>query len=132
LRNRLHLCRNQLPATSYFKPAGLSDLIDWCATIAAEAPGLPFYYYDIPSMSGVSFPIDRFLIEGSARIPSLAGVKFTNLDLVSDRLHISHSIGDRHAQRNTARLWRRSIGLLFERGERSPYERITFARFTLA
>jgi sialidase-1 len=25
-----------------------------------------------------------------------------------------------------------SIGLLFERGERSPYERITFARFTLA
>jgi sialidase-1 len=25
----------------------------------------------------------------------------------------------------------RSIGVLFERGERSPYERITFARFTL-
>jgi sialidase-1 len=25
----------------------------------------------------------------------------------------------------------RSIGLLFERGDRSPYERITFARFTL-
>jgi sialidase-1 len=25
----------------------------------------------------------------------------------------------------------RSIGVLFERGERSPYERITLARFTL-
>src|SRR4026208_1959279 len=25
----------------------------------------------------------------------------------------------------------RSIGLLFERGDRTPYERITFARFTL-
>jgi sialidase-1 len=25
----------------------------------------------------------------------------------------------------------RSIGLLFERGDRSPYETITFARFTL-
>jgi sialidase-1 len=25
----------------------------------------------------------------------------------------------------------RSIGLLFERGDRSPYEKITFARFTL-
>ena len=25
----------------------------------------------------------------------------------------------------------RTIGLLFERGDRSPYERITFARFTL-
>ena len=72
-------------APSYFKPAGLADLIEWCAVIAAEAPGLPFYYYDIPSMSGVSFPIDRFLVEAPARIPSLAGVKFTNLDLVSYR-----------------------------------------------
>ncbi len=70
---------------SYFKPASLADLIDWCAIIAAEAPDLPFYYYDIPSMSGVSFPIDRFLVEASARIPNLAGVKFTNLDLVSYR-----------------------------------------------
>ena len=70
---------------SYFKPAGLTELIDWCAIIAAEAPDLPFYYYDIPSMSGVSFPIDRFLVEAAARIPNLAGVKFTNVDLVSYR-----------------------------------------------
>lgn len=72
-------------APSYFKPATLADLIDWCAIIAAEAPDLPFYYYDIPSMSGVSLPVDRFLVEAPARIPTLAGVKFTNLDLVSYR-----------------------------------------------
>jgi N-acetylneuraminate lyase len=53
--------------------------------IAAEAPELPFYYYDIPSMTGVSFPIDRLLIDAPARIPNFAGVKFTNLDLVSYR-----------------------------------------------
>ena len=70
---------------SYFKPESLTDLIDWCATIAAEAPDLPFYYYDIPSMSGVSFPIEELLAEGPARIPSLAGAKFTNLDLISYR-----------------------------------------------
>jgi N-acetylneuraminate lyase len=70
---------------SYFKPASLDVLIDWCAIVAAEAPGLPFYYYDIPSMSGVSFPIDQLLIEAPARIPNFAGVKFTNLDLVSYR-----------------------------------------------
>jgi N-acetylneuraminate lyase len=70
---------------SYFKPATMTHLIDWCATVAVEAPDLPFYYYDIPSMTGVLFPIDRFLTEASARIPSLAGVKFTNLDLVSYR-----------------------------------------------
>jgi N-acetylneuraminate lyase len=72
-------------APSYFKPATLADLIDWCAIIAAEASDLPFYYYDIPSLSGVSLPVDRFLVEAPARIPSLAGVKFTNLDLVSYR-----------------------------------------------
>ncbi len=83
-RKRQFAAISSLPP-SYFKPAGLTDLIDWCAIIAAEAPDLPFYYYDIPSMSGVAFPIDRFLIEASARIPNLAGVKFTNLDLVSYR-----------------------------------------------
>lgn len=70
---------------SYFKPASLDVLIDWCAIVAAEAPDLPFYYYDIPSMSGVSFPIDRLLVEAPERIPNFAGVKFTNLDLVSYR-----------------------------------------------
>jgi N-acetylneuraminate lyase len=72
-------------APSYFKPGSLSDLIDWCAIIAAEAPDLPFYYYDIPSMSGVSFAVEHFLAEAPARIPNLAGAKFTNLDLVSYR-----------------------------------------------
>lgn len=83
-RERRFAAISTLPP-SYFKPAGLTDLIDWCAVIAAEAPDLPFYYYDIPSMSGVSYPIEQFLIEASARIRNLAGVKFTNLDLVSYR-----------------------------------------------
>jgi N-acetylneuraminate lyase len=72
-------------APSYYKPATLDALIDWCAAIAAAAPELPFYYYDIPALTGVSLPVDRFLIEGAARIPSLAGVKFTNPDLVAYR-----------------------------------------------
>jgi N-acetylneuraminate lyase len=72
-------------APSYFKPGSLNDLIDWCASIAAEAPDLPFYYYDIPSMSGVSFAVELFLADAPARIPNLVGVKFTNLDLVSYR-----------------------------------------------
>jgi N-acetylneuraminate lyase len=72
-------------APSYYKPGTLTDLIDWCATIAAEAPELPFYYYDIPALTGVSLPMERFLLEAPARIPNLAGIKFTNPDLVSYR-----------------------------------------------
>jgi len=72
-------------APSYYKPGTLTDLIDWCAAIAAEAPELPFYYYDIPALTGVSLPMERFLVEAPARIPNLAGIKFTNPDLVSYR-----------------------------------------------
>jgi N-acetylneuraminate lyase len=81
-------------APSYFKPATLADLIGWCAAIAAEAPELPFYYYDIPVMTGVSLPMDRFLLEAPARIPTLAGIKFTNPDLVSYRRSLEIA-GDR-------------------------------------
>ncbi len=80
-------------APSYFKPRTLSDLIDWCAAIAAEAPALPFYYYDIPSMTQVLFPIEQFLAEAPARIPTLAGVKVSNPDLVSYRRGLDAAAG---------------------------------------
>jgi N-acetylneuraminate lyase len=72
-------------APSYYKPAGLSSLIECCAAIAAEAPETPFYYYDIPALTGVTLPMEKFLLEAPARIPTLAGIKFTNPDLVSYR-----------------------------------------------
>jgi N-acetylneuraminate lyase len=72
-------------APSYFKPASVDALVDWCAAIAAEVRDVPFYYYDIPSFTGVRLPIERFLEVGSARIPNLAGVKFSSPDLVSYR-----------------------------------------------
>lgn len=72
-------------APSYYKPANLFALIDCCAAIAAEAPGTPFYYYDIPALTGLTLPMEKFLIEAPARIPTLAGIKFTNPDLVSYR-----------------------------------------------
>ena len=72
-------------APSYYKPGGLTGLIDCCAAIAAAAPKTPFYYYDIPVLTGVMLPMEKFLIEAKAAIPNLAGIKFTNQDLVSYR-----------------------------------------------
>ena len=72
-------------APSYYKPGSLTALIDCCAAIAAAAPATPFYYYDIPALTGVTFPMERFLVDAPARIPTLAGIKFTNPDLVSYR-----------------------------------------------
>lgn len=70
---------------SYYKPGSVAALIDCCAAIAAAAPATPFYYYDIPALTGVNLPMEKFLAEAPARIPTLAGIKFTNPDLVSYR-----------------------------------------------
>src|SRR5206468_7640704 len=47
------------------------------------APETPFYFYDIPALTGVSFPMLDFLALGSTRIPTLAGLKVTNPDLMA-------------------------------------------------
>jgi len=73
-------------APSYFKPRNVDALIDCCAEIASGAPDLPFYYYDIPSLTGVTLPMPEFLERGRARIPNLAGIKWTNSDLHSYQL----------------------------------------------
>ncbi len=70
-------------APSYFKPRSLELLVDCMAEIAAAAPATPFYFYDIPSMTGVSFPMPDFLEQARDRIPTLAGIKFTNPDLMA-------------------------------------------------
>lgn len=67
---------------SYFKPKTLDALIMCCAEIAAAAPGTPFYFYDIPVLTGVSFSMPGFLAAAD-RIPTLAGIKFTNPDLMA-------------------------------------------------
>lgn len=79
----LGACAISALAPSYFKPRSLDVLIDCCRDIAAAAPGLPFYFYDIPSMTGVQLPMPDFLAAAPDRIPTLAGLKFTNPDLMA-------------------------------------------------
>lgn len=69
-------------APSYFKPANVTDLIDYFAPFAQAADPLPFYYYDIPGMTGVSLNTVEFLSQAERKIPTLAGVKYTHSDLV--------------------------------------------------
>lgn len=67
-------------APMFFKPRNLDELVDWCEAVASAAPSLPFYYYNIPSMTGVTLPVAEFLAKASARIPTLVGVKYTYED----------------------------------------------------
>jgi N-acetylneuraminate lyase len=65
----------------FFKPTRAEDLADFCAVVADAAPGLPFYYYHIPRMTGVCVDMVEFLEAASARIPAFAGVKYSVPDL---------------------------------------------------
>ncbi|MCH5599833.1 dihydrodipicolinate synthase family protein [Niabella ginsengisoli] len=61
----------------YFKPQSAENLADCMAQIASAAPHLPFYYYHIPSVTGLSVSVIDFLKHAEAKIPNLAGVKYT-------------------------------------------------------
>jgi N-acetylneuraminate lyase len=61
----------------YFKPDSLAALIATMSHIAAGAPDLPFYYYHIPVMTGLTFSPLEFLKQAVDQIATLRGMKFT-------------------------------------------------------
>jgi N-acetylneuraminate lyase len=77
----------------FFKPANVNALADQCALTASTAPGLPYYYYHMPAMSGVHFPMLDFLKAAETRIPSLAGIKYTYEDLYDFELCRAYKAG---------------------------------------
>lgn len=64
-------------AAFYFKPTTVENMVDCMAQIASAAPLLPFYYYHIPSLTGVGIDVLRFLELAASRIPNLQGIKYT-------------------------------------------------------
>jgi len=67
---------------SFFRPGSIDALVACCAQIARAAPSLPFFYYHMPSMTGVNFAMAEFLPKAVNSIPSFAGIKFTHEDLM--------------------------------------------------
>ena len=70
-------------APTWARQQELNDLIEFCAPIAAAASSLPFYLYDMPKITGVQISSAAFLATAKPRVPSLAGIKYTNPDCVT-------------------------------------------------
>lgn len=68
-------------APNYFKPANVGMLAQCCAEIASAVPDMPFYYYHIPVLTGVDFPMYNLLQEVND-IPNFAGIKYTHEDFM--------------------------------------------------
>ena len=64
-------------AAFYFKPSTVKNLVACMAEIASAAPNTPFYYYNIPTLTGVAMDMIDFLDQAEMAIPTLAGIKYT-------------------------------------------------------
>ncbi len=69
-------------APFYFKPANVDILADCCKLIADTVPDMPFYYYHIPVLTGVNFPMYDLLKAVDGKISNFAGIKYTHEDFM--------------------------------------------------
>jgi N-acetylneuraminate lyase len=65
----------------FFKPSSIDNLVSTMAEIASAAPHTPFYYYHIPSFTGVTYKMLDFLQAADDKIPTLIGMKFSHSDM---------------------------------------------------
>lgn len=69
-------------APFYFEPVDVSMLAKACIAVAETVPHLPFYYYHIPVLTGVNFPMISLLKELDGKLPNFAGIKYTHEDFM--------------------------------------------------
>lgn len=82
-------------APYYFKLNSIEKLVSYCKEVSASAPNLPFYYYHIPDLSCANLNMLDFLKVASKEIPKLAGIKFTNNNLI-EYLHCKNFEGGKY------------------------------------
>lgn len=70
-------------APTFLKPDNVDDLVDFCKIAASGAPNIPFYYYNMPTVSGVHVSPYNFLQKAATKIPNLTGIKFTDNNLLA-------------------------------------------------
>jgi N-acetylneuraminate lyase len=80
--------------TFYFRPKTLADLVDQCKYVASAAPEVPFYYYNIPSMTRVNFPLISFMEAAIREIPTFSGLKNSFNDLIDYQRCIHYAKDD--------------------------------------
>jgi N-acetylneuraminate lyase len=69
-------------APFYFKPANVEALANCCQEVADVVPQMPFYYYHIPVLNGVGFPMIDLLKNVEGKISNFAGIKYTHEDFM--------------------------------------------------
>lgn len=74
----------------YLPPRNTKELVDFNKLVAENAPDIPYYYYHIPNVSGVSINMLQFLKEGQKTIPNLRGLKYTSYNTMEEQECINY------------------------------------------
>lgn len=77
----------------FHRPASAAAVADFLARLSEAAPGLPFLYYHIPAVTGVSIPASEVLVAARERVPAFAGVKFAHGDVADLQRCLRHAAG---------------------------------------
>jgi len=93
-------------APFYFKPANVEMLTQACIAVAETVPEMPFYYYHIPVLTGVDFPMIELLKKIDGKLPNFSGIKYTHEDFM-DFLSCMHFNGGKYDM-----LWGRDENML--------------------
>ena len=67
-------------APNFFKPVDTAAMVDWFARITEQVQEMPFYFYDIPVMTGVTIDTAELVQRAADALPGFVGVKYTNID----------------------------------------------------
>ncbi len=82
-----------LSSPFYLKPRSVAHLVSFCQEVVSVIPDLPFYYYHIPSLTGVNFSMYEFLKLAEERIPSFRGIKYSGDNVADFHACLAHAGG---------------------------------------
>jgi len=100
-----------MPPT-YIRPSTIGALVATVKKIADAAPKTPFYYYHIPSKTGVNFLMSNFVQLADLQIQNFRGIKFTHYALDDFQLSFDYVF-------KTGPAWRigQNVNMLFGRDQ---------------
>lgn len=75
----------------YLPPRTIRELVDFNRLVAENAPDIPYYYYHIPTVSGIHLAMLDFLEEAQKAIPNLNGLKYTSYNTMEEQECINYA-----------------------------------------
>jgi len=71
-----------ITAPFYFKPPSVEALAEICMVVGQAVSDIPLYYYHIPVLTGVEFPMIDLLRKLNGALENFAGIKYTHEDFM--------------------------------------------------